>query len=444
MPNTTGNRPPYIGFGFAGIGTALSLQIPNLLLLVYMTDTLAISAALAGAALFAPRLLDVVTDPLMGLISDRTKSRWGRRRPYFVLGALVTSLALALLFNCPDFESVPARLAYVVGFYVVMQLGVTIFMVPYYALPAELSSDPHERTKLMSTRAAFSFCGGLLGGALAPQLIALGGGGQGGYSMMSVVIGFICGAAFVSAFFGTRKAQLVEEESTALSIIEQFKVALGNRPFRIFMLSFIAYLCSFGCFVASIPYYAGNILGRDEILSTVWLSVNVPAVASIPLWTLAARRWEKHQVLVTALALMALTSAALLLAEGELSVLLSITVLLGIGFGGSQVACWAMLPDIIQWDYLQSGVQRGGIFAGCMTAFEKTGLALGGLLTGALLATTGYIESATGDAVQPTSALTGIKLAIGAAPAVLYALAAALIAAYPLTHKLLRTQAVAS
>ncbi len=443
MPNTAGNKPPYIGFGFAGIGTALSLQIPNLLLLVYMTDTLAISAALAGAALFAPRLLDVVTDPLMGLLSDRTKSRWGRRRPYFLLGALVTSLALALLFNCPDFASVPARLAYVVGFYVVMQLGVTIFMVPYYALPAELSSDPHERTKLMSTRAAFSFCGGLLGGALAPKLIALGGGGQDGYSMMSVVIGFICGAAFVYAFFGTRKAQLIEEETTALPIIEQFKVALSNRPFRIFMLSFIAYLCSFGCFVASIPYYAGNILGRDEILGTIWLSVNVPAIASIPFWTLATRRWEKHQVLVAALGLMALTSAALFLDQGELSVLLSITVLLGIGFGGSQVACWAMLPDIIQWDYVQSGVQRGGIFAGCMTAFEKTGLALGGLLTGALLATTGYVESTTGDAVQPASALTGIKLAIGAAPAVLYALAAALIAAYPLTHKLLRTQAAA-
>ena len=172
--------------------------------------------------------------------------------------------------------------------------------------------------------------------------------------------------------------------------------------------------------------------------------MNVPAVASIPFWTLAARRWEKHQVLVASLGLMALTSAALFLGQGELSVLLSITVLLGIGFGGSQVACWAMLPDIIQWDYVQSGVQRGGIFAGCMTAFEKTGLALGGLLTGALLATTGYVESTTGDAVQPASALTGIKLAIGAAPAVLYALAAALIAAYPLTHKLLRTQAAVS
>ena len=444
MPNAASSSPPYIGFGFAGIGTALSLQIPNLLLLVYMTDTLAISAALAGAALFAPRLLDVVTDPLMGLLSDRTQSRWGRRRPYFLLGALLTGAALALLFNCPDFESVPARLAYVVGFYVLMQLGVTIFMVPYYALPAELSSDPHERTKLMSTRAAFSFCGGLLGGALAPQLIALGGGGQEGYSLMAVVIGFVCGAAFVSAFFGTRKAHLIEQEATALPIIEQFKVALRNRPFRIFMLSFIAYLCSFGCFVASIPYYAGNILGRDAILGTVWLSVNLPAVASIPFWTLAARRWEKHQVLVAALGLMALTSAALFLGQGEWPALLPITVLLGIGFGGSQVACWAMLPDIIQWDHAQSGVQRGGIFAGCMTAFEKTGLALGGLLTGALLAATGYVESATGDAAQPASALTGIRLAIGAAPALLYALAAVLITAYPLTHRLLRAQAAAA
>ena len=444
MSNAVASKPPYIGFGFAGIGTALSLQIPMLLLLVYMTDTLAISAALAGPALLAPRVLDVVTDPIMGLISDRTTSRWGRRRPYFLLGALVTGVALVLLFNCPNFDSVAARLVYVMGFYIVMQLGVTIFMVPYYALPAELSADPHERTKLMSSRAVFSFCGGLLGGALAPQLLAWGGGGQSGYSLMSVVIGFVCGAALASAFFGTRKARLVEQPATSLAIVEQFLVALGNRPFRIFMLSFIAYLCGFACFVASIPYYAGNILGRDEAFGTIWLSVIVPAVASIPFWTVAARRWEKHQVLAVALGLMALTSAALLLSQGALSILLSITVLLGIGFGGSQVACWAMLPDIIQEDCIQSGVQRGGIFAGCMTAFEKTGLALGGSLTSTLLWLSGYVASTTGDVVQPTSALIGIQLAIAAVPAVFYALAAALILAYPLTHRQLRAQAEAA
>ena len=153
MLNAAGNKPPYIGFGFAGIGTALSLQIPNLLLLVYMTDTLAISAALAGAALFAPRLLDVVTDPLMGLLSDRTKSRWGRPPALFVLGALVTSLRWRCCSTARTSSPSPPGWPMWWAFTSSCNWGVTIFMVPYYALPAELSSDPHERTKLMSSRA---------------------------------------------------------------------------------------------------------------------------------------------------------------------------------------------------------------------------------------------------------------------------------------------------
>ena len=405
-----------------------------------MTDTLAISAGIAGAALFFPRIFDVITDPIMGLISDRTKSRWGRRRPFFIVGAVVTGIALAFLFNCPDFDSVSARLTYVISLYVLMQLGVTIFMVPYYAFPAELSDDPHERTKLMSVRAAFTFCGGLVGGALAPWLVLKGGGGQDGYALMSAVVGFVCGAAFISAFFGTRKARIIEHEIRSFPIVQQFKVAVSNRPFRIFMVSFIAYVAAFGSFVASIPYYAAYIIENRELLAVVWLCVQISAIISIPAWTILAGRQDKHRVFIFALGLMSLASVMLFFGDKELPMLfLYLTcVLWGAGFGGTQVACWAMLPDVIQWDYVESGIQRGGIFAGFMTAFEKTGLAIGGLLTGSILAWTGYVESATGDVIQSANALTGIKLAIGASPAVLFLLSVILITAYPLTHKVLR------
>lgn len=147
--------PPYLGFGIAGLGTGLIVQVPILFLLVYMTDILAIPAALAGLALFGSRIFDIITDPIMGIISDRTHTRWGRRRPYLLLGGVTVAVSLAFLFSAPLYESMYARLAYVMGLFIIVQTGVTIFMVPYYAMPAEMTDDNYQRTKLMSTRAFF-------------------------------------------------------------------------------------------------------------------------------------------------------------------------------------------------------------------------------------------------------------------------------------------------
>ena len=297
--------PPYLGFGVAGIGGGLMVQAPGLLLMIYMTDTLAIPAALAGLAMFAPRMLDVISDPIMGLISDRTKTRWGRRRPYLLVGAILAGLSACFLFTAPLFESVNLRLAYVVTFYVLMILGATIFTVPYMAMASEMTSDYHKRTKLMSTRAFFVFVGLVSGGVLAPMLVSEAGGGREGYAVMSIGLGIIVGGSFLAAFWGTRNARFHPGDEKKVSLREQLRIVTGNSPFRLLMFSFLSFTFGMGCAATLVPYFASYTLQQSDLMPILWGTSQLASILSIPLWTYLARRLEKHNVFKIGLVLIA-------------------------------------------------------------------------------------------------------------------------------------------
>ena len=436
--------PPYLGFGIAGLGTGLVVQVPIVFLLVYMTDILAIPAVLAGMALFGSRVLDIITDPIMGIISDRTHTRWGRRRPYLLLGGITVAASLAFLFSAPLYESMYARLVYVMGLFIIVQTGVTIFMVPYYAMPAEMTDDNYQRTKLMSTRAFFSFAGALIGGVLAPWIVINAGGGEKGYAFMSFVVAVICGCAFIAAFFGTARARFAGRDVHTIPIKQQIKVALHNRPFNIFMVSFVIYVTGMGCFAGTVPYFARYTLELPQALSVIWIFILVPAILAIPLWTMITKTIEKKSCFITALGMMATGSLCLFLvdAQSPLPQVWSFCVIFGLGFGGTQVVAWSILPDVIQWDRWISGMERGGIFSGGMIAFEKTGFALGSLVAGAILSIFGYLESAGKEIVEQTSgALMGIRIATDVAPAILFVIAGLVMLAYPLTHNMMTSKA---
>lgn len=435
--------PPYLGFGIAGLGTGLIVQVPILFLLVYMTDILAIPAALAGLALFGSRIFDIITDPIMGIISDRTHTRWGRRRPYLLLGGVTVAVSLAFLFSAPLYESMYARLAYVLGLFIIVQTGVTIFMVPYYAMPAEMTDDSYQRTKLMSTRAFFSLSGGLIGGVIAPWIVISAGGEEKGYALMSVVVAVICGGAFVAAFFGTGRARFAGRDVHTIPVKQQIKVALSNRPFNMFMVSFVIYVTGMGCFSGTVPYFARHTLERPEALSVIWFFILVPAILAIPLWTIVTKTVEKKNCFIAALGMMATGSLCLFLVDSQSSLpqVWLFCVIFGLGFGGTQVIAWSILPDVIQWDRWLSGMERGGIFSGGMIAFEKTGFALGSLAAGAILSIFGYLESAGKETVEQTSdALMGIRIATDVAPAILFVIAALIMLAYPLTHHIMTSK----
>ncbi len=444
--NENSDHPPYLGFGVGGIGSGLVLQAPGLLLLIYMTDTLAIPAALAGLALFAPRLLDVITDPIMGIISDRTKSKWGRRRPYLLLGAIVTGISACFLFAVPFFDSVYARLAFVTTIYIIVVLGTTIFMVPWIAMPAEMTSSYQKRTKLMSTRSFFSMIGLFLGGVMGPLIVHKAGGGREGYAIMSVILGVFCASAFFATFYGTRKASFKQVNENPLPLKEQLKVVLANRPFKIFISGFILFSTGMGCGATIFPYYIRYIIERPDLLPVLWGASMAASLVSIPVWTRIANKYQKQNCFKLGLMLLTFGCVCFFFVHSGQPLIYSYIafIIFGLGFSGALVASYAMLPDVIQWDALQSDSDRGGIFSGAMVACDKCGFALGSLVVGSILGWAGYIESSGGDVTQPDRVLFGIKLIIGVVPGILMVSSAMVIRNYSLTEQKLKDRMAAA
>lgn len=413
------------------MGTGLFASSSSILLLYYLTDTLGVAAALAGLVLFIPKFWDVVFDPLVGVASDRLRSRWGRRQPFLVAGALLAGLAFWATFHLPALVS-PAMRAPVAGlaFFVGMS-GYALFAVPYAAMAAELSDDTHERTRIMAWRMGGALVGTLLGAVAAPMLVASGGGARPGHAFMGAVLA----AAIVLAMgitawgAGALPARAVLD-APHVAWREQLRLALSNRAYFVLLLGYVCVLVGNGAMAAAAPYFAVHVLGRSaDAVGAIFGCLLVAAMAAMPLWAALSRRLGKHACAVASALVFAAALAALHVVEAGSPPLLlwGLCAVAGAGFAGTQLLPFSILTDLIHADTLRSGMRREGSFTGLFIAGEKAGLALGPLLTAGVLSLTGFVAAAEGAAVQPPAAVAGIAVAFTLVPAALAGLGAVVL-----------------
>jgi sugar (glycoside-pentoside-hexuronide) transporter len=420
----------HIGYGLGAVGTGAYGTAPSLLLLFFMTDTLAIPASLAALGMFAVKTWDVAIDPFLGVISDRTRSRWGRRRPYLFTGAILLGISLSLLFSVPNLESVGARFAWVLVMFLICSTTFSLFAVPYVAMPAEMTDDYHERTTIMSFRMAFMSIGVLVAGGLAPLVRDLMGGGRFGYAVMSVTLGAICCAFMLTTFFATRHVPFTERVERPFSLSEQFSLAMSNRPFVVLWITFFVQMTAVGSLIGTLPYFVSYILVQPGSVFTLgFVVLTVASILAMPGWVRLSRRLGKSRGYAASLVLFAAMNLALLLlsSTSALTVFYGLVAVMGIGFAGTQLFPFAILPDAIQHDAERSGLRREGVLAGVWAASEGIGMAFGALVAGTILDWRGFIESTTGSASQPQSALLGIRMAFGLVPAALLLLSVVIL-----------------
>jgi GPH family glycoside/pentoside/hexuronide:cation symporter len=409
-----------LGFGLGSLGTGIFSTTPGVLLLYFLTDTLGVPAALAGLAVFLPKAWDVIADPIMGFISDRTRSRYGRRRPYLLAGAIGMAITYVFLFTVPVFASPITSFWYVMVLFALSATAYTVFAIPYVSMPAEMSADCNERTRILAYRMSFAMAGAIIGSAGAPGLVQAFGGGRHGYSGMSIVVGVVCAAAMLSAFIATRHVRLTESIVAKGGIGQHLAHTLRNRHFRALALVYIVQIVGIGALIAAAPYYASRILHDGEgLVSKMLLIMMGVATLSISLWNSLALRYGKKPSYYLAIALLAASTGGLWFLSpttpvGYLYALLAVT---GLGFGAQQVLPFAMLTDVIHAD--PTGAGREGVTTGFWVAGEKFGLALGPLLAGLILQAGGFREGLASAAVQPQSALMAIRVAFSLVPAAL-------------------------
>ena len=281
------------GWGIGTLTVSLMFQATGLLLLFYLTDVVKIPAATAGLLIALSKIYDAFTDPIMGRISDRTKTPWGKRRPYVMLGTLLCAGSFILLFNLAAFADSPNIIIIVLAALLLNATGYTIFNVPYLAMPAEMTSDHNVRTNLKSFRVMAVAIGQIGGSAGGPALILYFGDGGDmansfGYTGMANVLAAFMVAAGLICFWLTRKASFVEssiaDQGSKSSFLEQFKTAFSIRPFAILLGIKITQLTGFAIFLGSLPYLFSRIMFASNDLKFYFLVQGTVMFASQPLW----------------------------------------------------------------------------------------------------------------------------------------------------------------
>ncbi|GHJ45572.1 MFS transporter [Catellatospora sp. TT07R-123] len=423
------------GYSLGSLATGAFGTVPGLLLLPYLTDNLGVAAGLAGLLVLVPKAWDVLINPLAGRISDRTTSRWGARRPFLLFGGLGVAVLFALMFAAP-FGSGAGASAYVAVAFLATATAYAFFQVPYVAMPAEMTDDYTERTRLMTWRVAVLAVAILVSGAVAPIVVNSTGGGVPGHRWMGLFVAVLIVAGSVGAFLGTAKAPTGQVTESEPSLRAQLAVVRANRPFTILLTVFVVQSIGVATMLAGVKYVADHVLHRPDDGPTLLFACFVgPALLVMPLWTRLGARLGKTRALVLASVL--LTGGALaLVAAGSVppAAAYAITGVIGVGYAGQQVFALAMLPDCVAFDAARTGRRQAGVFTGLWTAGETLGLALGPGLYALVLQLTGYVSSDTGTAVAQTdTARLGVLLGFTVVPALLVGPVALLLRRYDLT-----------
>ncbi len=389
-----GDRLPLrtrIGYGVGDLYGGGAFFIVSTLYLIFLTDVVGIRPALAGLIVLIARGWDAVSDPLMGMISDRTRSRWGRRRPYFLVGIPFIALSFFLLWYPAGFEAEWARFAYALASYLFFSTVITMVMIPYNALASELTLDYGERSRLTAFRLAFSEASTLVCALLPLVIIDAAATRAAGYPIMGLVFGLFFAIPFVATFFTTWERPDFSRRSTPRDLrafFEPFRI----RAFRSFILMFLFAFAAMDIVLSIIVFFVTYYLEVPQITNLLLGTLLIVQLALLPAYYLLSRRTSKLVAFVTGGCIWAVAMIASFALRPGLPTWAYFVFagLVGSGTGGVIVMAYAIFPDIPDVDELVSGRRREGIFAGVQTFLRKLTGAFAIFLVGQAIDLAGY------------------------------------------------------
>jgi GPH family glycoside/pentoside/hexuronide:cation symporter len=433
-----------LGFGVGSLGLAVLLNTVTTLFPALMTTVLGMSAALAGVMLMFSKIYDGVADVIVGLVSDRTRSRIGRRRPYLLIGALLSGISFLLIFMPPRLS--PSAMTLYMGFaLIVYSSGYALFAVPYLAMAGEMTDGYHERTRLISYRTFFVAAGQTMAAAGTAGLIVWAGGGARGYAVMGLVAGTIVLLSMSLSFIGTATARVVHATTRQALNMDSLRSLLGNRPFMLLMAIKLSQFIAIATISTTKVLFGLNVLGLGYWrLATLALVQNLVLASSLVLWLPLSRRIGKTRCYALATALLAMVYISWFFTRAGVSdaELWVRGALNGVAAAGTTLMGTSMLPDVMEYDRQRTGQRREGIFSSVYTIIEKAGFAIGAGLTGVLVTTFGYIPTLGGNLVQqPGTAIKALYAGSSYIPAAFALLSLLLLYWYRLDEATLRAGA---
>jgi glycoside/pentoside/hexuronide:cation symporter, GPH family len=425
-------------YGFGDLVIAIRLTAFQFYLLPLYTDVVLLPPALAGLGKMLGFVWDGVNDPLTGYVSDRTRSRFGRRRPYLIGAALPLGLTFGLLWTPPAQPGPMLGFLYMVGAFMVYDTFFTFYATPYLALGAELSDDYHERTQLSASRSFFHVLGLFAGGVIPGAILARYASAPAtGFAVAGIGLGAFMTVVALATGLLTRETSRAGGAAGTMSWRTFFGglvSALANRPFRVMMVTFALILLAGGLTQTLVPYAFRYWLDMPQLVGSVIAIYLGASVLSLPLWTRLARGIGKDRALRLCMlwSVTMLVATPFVLAPGMSLVRLSCyLVMAGLGSGGWAVLPVAITADIVDHDELETGQRREGAFFGFWTLAMKLSAALANGVVGVALELFGYVPNVA----QAPHTILGIKLLYGPVPAVLMLAALIVFLRFPLTRE---------
>jgi GPH family glycoside/pentoside/hexuronide:cation symporter len=423
---------------------------------IFLTDVVGLDARLASFAALLGIIWDAINDPLVGVLSDRVRTRWGRRRPFLLFFSIPFGLGFLLLWWAPPWNSQAALFITVMLAYMLSDTFQTLVSVPYISLTPEIAPDYDERTTLTGYRMFFNLLASLVTAVAAPMVVkgALAAGGtlQQGYITVAMMFGGLAIIPWLLIFAVVReKPRTAAQIAQPISFRESVRSAWANIPFRfatgIYMLNwitfdlvalmlpfFLTYWVAQGNLTASL-----NFLGDKMAIESVVLGLLlITAVVSLPFWTWLARKLSKRSAYISAMVFWAVVQMVILLVRpGQVSFVLVLAVLAGISVGTAHVLPDAIFPDVLEWDELRTGKRREGIYYGIKNFVRKLAGAVAIFLALQMLGWFGYKSPPDGvtQFAQSASALTAIRAMAGPMGTVLLLGAIVMAWFYPLTRE---------
>lgn len=415
------------GWGLTDMGIVVFVVVKQLLILTYLTAFLGVPVGIAGFVTTAVLIFDMITDPLIGYLSDRTQSRYGRRAPWMFIGVLVMSAGMVGLFSVPAGMAMSANLTWVVAFFGLATVGFTMVAIPYGAQSGEITQDPKERSAMTGWRMAFASIGILIGGAVIPGLA-----GSMGYAMAALAVTPLMVGAVWLSLWSTRKAPR-NEAAAQVNLAGMFGLVFANKAFMVLVVLYGVMTLAIAMITAGLPFAALYLIvdsgdtmlsGAAAALSTLSLMFAAFVIGSIlsqAVWVLLSNRLGKVGALIIGLSLYVVLLYALntQLPSVNVTAIAGMFVLAGMTNGAYQQIPWAMYPDLMDVTRRTSGVAIEGAFSAVWLFGQKLANAAAPAVLGLTLAAAGWQETTGGVVTQSEGAMAALLNAITLIPAVI-------------------------
>ena len=421
------------GWGLADMGIVVFVIVKQLLVLSFMTNYLGVPVAVAGMVTTGVLLFDILTDPLIGYLSDRTNTQWGRRAPWMFVGALILAAGTVGLFGVPEALNLTNRILWVSGFFILATIGFTMVSIPYGATAGEMTQNSKERSAMMGFRMAFASIGILLGGAVIPQIA---GGTREGHLTAAISIAPIMVLAIWTSIWLTRKTPRVLEPSRE-SLWETASLVWRNTTFMILVILYGIMTLAIALITAGLPFAAmylikdngetllSSVASGVGILSLMFAAFVLGSILSQAIWVWASAKLGKTWALISGLILYIILLFVIYCAlpSTNVTVIAGLFMLAGVTNGAYQQIPWAMYPDLMDITRIETGAAIEGAFSSIWLFGQKFANALAPSLLALILSIYGWLETTQGIVEQSPEAINALHLSITIVPSVILAFA---------------------